>query len=210
MALFLANRGPEFASFQRVSLNATPEASGTWSGFDVAFCNGLAAAIFVVGDPDKVSFVEMNSTVHAFSMLAEGNVDVVAGARVTLQNSHREPSTGQGFAFSSPYYYDTIEHQGYGLMSNKEDAQWNDFIFWIVMGIIYAEEESITSATSVNMPVVELFGEDFKQMFRDCIYAVGSYAEIYNATLQGSIPRSGANMLYQDAPGPLHFPTPIE
>jgi hypothetical protein len=61
---------------------------------------------------------------------------------------------------------------------------------------IYAEEEKITQSTSNEMPIVNLFGPGYKRMMRDTIFEVGSYAEIYERTMEHIIPRkNGPNML---------------
>ena len=59
------------------------------------------------------------------------------------------------------------------------------------------------------MPVVSLFGEERKQMFRDAVYAVGNYGEIYNRTLESIIPREGRNLLNTNPVGPQQLPLPI-
>ncbi len=48
---------------------AAPDASGNWSGFDVAFCKAMAAA--VLGDPAKVKFVPATGQTR-FTALSSG------------------------------------------------------------------------------------------------------------------------------------------
>lgn len=74
------------------------------------------------------------------------------------------------------------------------------------MATVYAEEMNVTAR---EMPVVNLFGEYSKQMFLDMIYAVGSYGEMYNRTLEATFPRSGANRLNENLEGPQQFPVPF-
>ena len=170
-------------------------------GLDVEFCRAVAAALFA-GQSDKVEFVRISSSSSAaasaendvavmFSFLANGNVDLVAGSRVTLQAGHLEPATGVGYTFSRPYFYDHRHETGLGalaLMTREEDPQWSNFVFWVVNALIFAEEHRITQVSPTKMPVVSLFGERWKQMFRDCVSVVGSYAEVfYNHTLEGTL-----------------------
>lgn len=54
---------------------AAPDASGNWTGFDVAYCRALAAA--VLGDPAKVKFVPTTGQTR-FTALSSGEVDVLA------------------------------------------------------------------------------------------------------------------------------------
>ncbi|MDO5703531.1 MAG: amino acid ABC transporter substrate-binding protein [Paracoccus sp. (in: a-proteobacteria)] len=54
---------------------AAPDANGNWSGFDVAFCKALAAA--VLGDATKVRYVPTTGQTR-FTALSSGEVDVLA------------------------------------------------------------------------------------------------------------------------------------
>ena len=204
-------RGAAFASVGK-NANATDEESASisfWSGFDVEFCKGVAAALFAGHVDDKIEFIELKTPLDSFAVLSNNAVDVVAGARVSLQVQHLEPSTRQGYRFSAPYYFDTdYNNEPYALMTRKDDVQWSDLVNWVVMASIYAEEENITSSTSANMPVVSLYGVEFLQMFRDTIFVMGSFAEVWNSTLQSSIPRAGANLLNRGLEGPQLYPIP--
>lgn len=201
--LSCAVQGSRGAAFVKTPSHNSPE---DWSGFDVEFCRGLAASIFA-GNKDKVSITMLDEPTEGFVNLDSGKVDVVAGARVTLQASLAlAPGRNHGYHFSAPYYYDNDTRDSYAFMTRENDIQWSDFVYWVVQAVIYAEEQAITANISGDMPVVTLFGEQLKQMFRDCISAVGSYAQLYNNALQDVIPRSGANRLNEGPPGAQMFP----
>ncbi len=53
---------------------AYQDSAGNWQGLDVAYCHGIAAAVF--GDPSKVKFVGLTSQVR-FSVLQSGEIDVL-------------------------------------------------------------------------------------------------------------------------------------
>ena len=53
---------------------AAPDANGNWSGFDVALCKAVAAA--VLGDPGKVKYVPTTGQTR-FTALASGEVDLL-------------------------------------------------------------------------------------------------------------------------------------
>jgi len=53
---------------------AYQDSSGTWKGFDVAYCQALAAA--VLGDPKKVKYVGTTAKVR-FTVLQSGEIDVL-------------------------------------------------------------------------------------------------------------------------------------
>lgn len=183
------------------------EASGMIAGMDAEYCCAVAAALFQ-GDKTKVEFVHLESASDGYVLLAEGSLDLVAGASRTLENDVREPSTGLGFAFSQPYFYG---HDGdnLSLATRQEDKDWSSFVYWIVGASFYAEENSITSALANPMPEVFVFGQKFHRMFRDSVLAVGSYSEMYNRNLEPIIPRSGRNQLNAHPNlGPQHYPLP--
>ena len=49
--------------------------SGKWTGFDVAYCRAIAAAVF--GDPNKVKYVNLTGK-NRFPALSSGEVDVLS------------------------------------------------------------------------------------------------------------------------------------
>ena len=88
--------------------------------------------------------------------------------------------------------------------------QWSSFVYWVVVSIIYAEEQQITAANAKEMPEIHLFGSDFVDMFQSAIRAVGNYADIYKRNVQISIPRAGLNLLYdKQSTGPLLWTYPF-
>ncbi|GAB4058926.1 amino acid ABC transporter substrate-binding protein [Uliginosibacterium sediminicola] len=76
-----------------------PDSQGKWSGLDADFCRAVAAA--VLNDPNKVSFVPLNSQ-QRFTALQSGEVDVLA--RNTTWTLSRDASLG--FNFTAITYYD--------------------------------------------------------------------------------------------------------
>lgn len=177
--------------------------TGTWSGFDIEFCKALNAAAHI-GVTDTVTYVNVSRDESiAYAFLQNKTVDVIAGDTVTL-----EKDLLKNITFSAPYFYDS-EGGARAIASRPDDSQWSDFVYWILMATIYAEDEGITRESARNMPAVFLFGESLKPMFFDVISAVGSYREIYGRTLASIIPRSGRNQLNKNLTGPQQFPIPI-
>ena len=67
--------------------------------------------------------------------------------------------------------------------------------------IILAEENDVTSETASKMPLISAFGPNYQRMFRNAVFEVGSYADIYSRNLASFLPsRSGANMLNVGGP----------
>jgi len=86
---------------------SNPDDKGNWSGLDVDFCRGLAAAIF--GDATKVKFTPLSAK-ERFTALQSGEVDVLS--RNTTWTMTRDTSLGLNFAGVN--YYD-----GQGFMVRK-------------------------------------------------------------------------------------------
>ena len=89
---------------------------GTWMGFDVAYCRALAAA--VLGDPDKVDYVNLTGKTR-FPALQAGEIDVLS--RNTTWTFSRDVNLG--FTFVGVSYYDGqgfIGRKSLGITSAKE------------------------------------------------------------------------------------------
>jgi general L-amino acid transport system substrate-binding protein len=84
-----------------------PDDKGVWTGLDVEYCRGLAAAIF--GDPMKVTFKPLSAK-ERFTALQSGEVDLLA--RNTTWTMSRDSSLGLTFAGIN--FYD-----GQGFMVKK-------------------------------------------------------------------------------------------
>ena len=80
---------------------------GGRAGFNIAYCRALAAA--VLGDADKISYVDVTST-SRFPALASGAVDVLLGS--TTWTLTRDVDLG--FTFAGVLYYD-----GQGFIGRK-------------------------------------------------------------------------------------------
>ncbi|MDE0172887.1 MAG: amino acid ABC transporter substrate-binding protein [Defluviicoccus sp.] len=89
---------------------------GRWTGFEAAYCRALAAA--VLGDPDKVTFVNLTGKTR-FPALASGEVHVLS--RNTTWTFSRDVDLG--FTFVGINYYDGqgfIGRTALGVESAKE------------------------------------------------------------------------------------------
>ena len=89
---------------------------GRWTGFDVAYCRALAAA--VLGDPNKISFVNLTGA-NRFPALQAGEIDVLS--RNTTWTLSRDVDLG--LTFVGVNYYDGqgfIGRTALGIMSATE------------------------------------------------------------------------------------------
>ena len=78
---------------------AAPSSDGTWKGFNVDLCRGLAVSVFK--DASKVSYVPLTNQ-QRFPALQTGEVDVLSNN--TTKTLTREASLG--FTFSPVVFYD--------------------------------------------------------------------------------------------------------
>ncbi len=89
---------------------------GKWTGFDVAYCRALSAAVF--GNPDKIKFVNLTGK-NRFPALSSGEIDVLS--RNTTWTFSRDVDLG--FTFLGVSYYDGqgfIGRKSLGAKSAKE------------------------------------------------------------------------------------------
>ena len=86
--------------------------NGEFAGMDVDFCKAIAAAIFDGRTRGTVRYENLEVS-ERFQALADGTVDVLS--RITtanLEREVRESSTGIGFDFSAPNFYDGLLFAG--------------------------------------------------------------------------------------------------
>ena len=80
-------------------------------GFDVDFCRAIAAAIFD-GDGTKVIFIDLAAS-ERFQSLQNGEVDLLSRlTTVTLERDVLESTTGVGFSFTQPNFFDGLSFGG--------------------------------------------------------------------------------------------------
>ena len=93
-------------------------------------------------------------------------------------------------------------------MTRQVDHQWSSFVYWIVRSTFIAERLGISFANSNDMPVIELFGLEYRRMIRDVLLNVGNYGDMYEWNLGELIPREGLNLLDSNPTTPLFRPMP--
>jgi len=202
----------------RTNQSATEDTQGTSTGtderveLDIEFCKAISSSI-LQRTPDNVSFEsyspDNNSNIS--QALKDGDIDVYAGGQVDMNSDVRRP----GSSFSKPYFYNNprgdnpMDGKAFSLVTKEDDTQWTNFVNWVVMATIYAEENNIVQTTSNEMPLVSLFGPELDRMMRDTILAVGNYGEMYQRVLGQNATRVGRNMLNVSPYGPQMYPLPL-
>lgn len=93
------------------------------------------------------------------------------------------------------------------LVTRDGDAEFSDFVNWIVQSLMAAEEQGITQSTASAFTESTFFGEEYQDAFIDTLGAVGNYEEVYNRNLEPIIPRASANTINQGDTGLIYaFP----
>ncbi|CAB9529038.1 extracellular solute-binding protein [Seminavis robusta] len=191
---------PGFAMQDSYKSNNT---NSPFTGMDIDYCKAISASLFE-GAAESINFMALDSFSQGFKLLAQGQVDVITGAAWTLENDFQEPTTGLGFSFSQPYFYQD-DGENVALATMQDDPEWAALVYWIVEATFYAEQKSIFSSNSSLMPEVNLFGSDMKRILRDAILMVGSYSEMYERNLESTVgSRSKQNMLNKEG-GPQFY-----
>lgn len=178
----------------------------SYRGIDVDYCRAVAAGIFGSGSVAHIEWCEALDNEHTFLLLHEETVDIISGIMVNFERDVREPSTGVGFSFTTPYFFNNSAMDDYPevsdevdmnlcLVTRQDDSQWSKYVFWIVQSTFYAEEKGVSFDTMNDMPEVNLFGKRLARMFRDAILAIGNYGDIYERNLATRIPRQARNLL---------------
>lgn len=93
------------------------------------------------------------------------------------------------------------------IVTRQDDVAWSDFCQWIFWSLVYAEEQNITEATAMDMPMVTLFGPLRSETFYHAVNTVGNYGELYQRNFANIVPRTGLNKL-NDQDGPQMFTIP--
>ena len=80
-----------------------------------------------------------------------------------------------------------------GIITRADDPIFSDLVNAVLQALILAEHYNITQESADLFPQTDLFGVEYKDVFRHDIAAGGSYGEIYERTIEGLIPRCCMN-----------------
>ena len=173
--------------------------AGESVGFEVDLCRGIAASIF--GVEKENSFVvkalpDGAAVGDHIASLHDGSIDILLGRSIQSLRTRL-----LDVAVSIPYFYSPDKEEALVVASSSTDVSWSDYLNWIIMTLIYAEENPII------MPEVSLYGASFSEMLRNVIDSVGNYADMYDRHLELLIPRQlTCNRLNLAPNGPQHNP----
>lgn len=113
-----------------------------------------------------------------------------------------------------------------GPATRDDDNNWSEIVNWVVLGMIAASENGLTSANVIDeaaspsnaevgnilgqtLPIGDLLGLDSNTFMQDVIYQVGNYSEAYDRTIGVLLPSAGtANALWTE--GGLIYAPPVK
>ena len=189
-----------------------------FTGMGVDYCRALAASLAAAlfsGDFESANLIgyEESSRNVSHVALANGDIDVLVGARKQKKYDFLQSPSLPGVRFSTPYYYDqddaTNVESFFAMATREDDSLFASFVDTIVLATIYAQENNIDRETSIEMPLAFVFGSDFSWALRDAIFYSGSYDGIYAKNFGGneeSSAKRDRNALNEGGPMLLSIP----
>ena len=138
--------------------------------------------------------------------LADGSCNAVAGGIIDVSRTNVETNGG----YNGPYEIGSsrLTKDPLALVTKQDDQLWSSFVYWLNSGLVYAEEMGIDSSQSNNMPLINLFGNEYSRMLREAVQAVGNFGEIYQRNVEADVPRGGLMTLNEVPYGPQLYPLP--
>ncbi|CAB9510546.1 extracellular solute-binding protein [Seminavis robusta] len=121
----------------------------------------------------------------------EGECNVLVNEGALIQESFLRSLSVNGTKYTGDYAIGNtyFTREPFVAVTRKDDPEFSDFVNAILMGLMAAEKDNITQATSHLMPETSLFGDDYKYMFQDSVAVGGNLAEAFHHNF-GIYPRS--------------------
>jgi len=85
----------------------------------------------------------------------------------------------------------------------SDDPAFVDFINFVLNALVAAEAHNITKASADSFPQTDLFGAQYKNVFRDVLRLVGNYGELYEKYFDPIDPRKPFNRVNNGTTGLL-------
>ena len=135
-----------------------------------------------------LSVVSAPSSADLYSFFIDERCNVIAGEQFDIAETvvrdqgylEAEFEVGDGIHSKEPLC----------LVTRDDDPQWSDFVNWVMIGLLAAEDFGVSQSASANIPRSGVvFGVDFRDMFRNAVKDVGNYGEIYKRHLEAILPR---------------------
>ena len=133
-----------------------------------------------------VKIVSGVSVAKLYDNFMDGFCNVIAGEQFDVAESAL-----RGLGYDGNYQYGLKVHskEPLALVTRQGDAKWSDFVNWVLIGLISAEDRGISQQTADRIPSTEEFDRAFQNGIRNAVSAVGNYAEMYERNLESILPR---------------------
>ena len=149
--------------------------------------------------------VVVNSQQQQYQYLIDGLCNVIAGEQFDIAES-----VVRTFGYTGDYALSAGIHskEPLSVVTRNNDIQFSDFVNWVIVSLLSAEEFEVTSQTTSPLGTTDIFGPEFANMFANVIQDVGNYAEIYERNLAPILPRSIPNQINDGSTG-LRYALPL-
>lgn len=144
------------------------------------------------------------STTLLYSNFNNGFCNVLAGEQFEISDF---VVRANGYTGDYSLASNVISKEPLALVTRDGDARWSDFVNWVLIGLLRAEERNIGQADAAGYTISNLFGDQFQLMFINSVAAVGNYGEMYARHLERIVPRSEINKI-NDGSSPLIYSYP--
>lgn len=157
--------------------------------------------------PDAIVSAPSLSTLYHSFVQGNGICNVIAGGTFDVAET---VVRGKGHTGAYAVGNQHLSKEPLALVTRRNDAVWSDFVNWVMIGLMHADEVEITQVNAANFQATsDLFGPMFTQMFVRAVAAVGSYSEIYARHLERIVPQAGTINTVNNGDLPLIYAFPL-
>jgi ABC-type amino acid transport substrate-binding protein len=152
------------------------------------FNTGLAYQKLRKSLPER-HMVFFNTTDSAFEEgLVKGQCNLVAGTRAILK------ALAELFEDNDDYMFGLIGKTPRASVTLTDDPEFSDFVDSVIKALFAAHVQNITKDRADNMPETLVFGEQYKDMFRDTIRTMGNWSEVHHRSFGPKHPPNTINL----------------
>jgi hypothetical protein len=155
---------------------------------DTKICalDGTTHVDIITASIPGVQLVSVVGSEFLYTQFVAGFCNVIAGEQFDIaEKLVRDRGYTGGYGYGKSIH----SKEPLCIVTNDDDAEWSDFVNWVLEGVLAAEDQVISSNTANRIPLTMVFGEAFQNMFRNAVKIVGNYGEVYDRNLQELLPR---------------------
>lgn len=152
-------------------------ASRDCSQLAVCTIDGTFSVLLVTRLLPGARFVIAPDSAAIYRNLRDGICNVLAGNVMATSLV-----TVRDFGFFGEYAQgqNVYSNEPFSMVTRGDDPQWSDFVNWVVQALLSAERQGIVQTQASLMIETDLFGDDFRYVFRNVIGEFGNYGELYD------------------------------